>query len=111
MKTLFHVDERQKWTLVIRNVNNFLKADAKTKIEIVANSDAVLDLLAEQNQRQVDLDAIQKLIQRNIKICACSNSLNRCCPNTKLISGVEPVTAGVLEITKKQSEGYAYIKP
>ena len=42
MKVVFHVNELEKWSTVVGNINNLLKADAKMKaIEIVANGEAV----------------------------------------------------------------------
>ena len=45
IKAVFHIDETEKWKLVIGNIKNLIKAltDTPFEIEIVANSVAVFE--------------------------------------------------------------------
>lgn len=109
VRVIFHVDEMEKWGVVLKNVSNLLHAVdvEKSNIEVLANSEAVkfynattLDKeLAEQNSK-------------GVKFAACNNALNLFkMKKDDLFDFVSIVPVGVLEIINKEAEGYAYIKP
>nr|WP_122013186.1 DsrE family protein [Maliibacterium massiliense] len=112
MKVLYHVDERERWGMLLGNVANML-AYAKEQgtpfaIEVVANGPAVQDLVAQQSALE---DRLAQICAQ-ARICACNNALGMfgIAPET-LYSFVRVVPAGVVEIAARQQEGYAYIKP
>jgi len=112
-KVIIHIDELNKWKLVLSNVKNLLnvRENDSMVIEVLANSEAVK--YYDKNQ---ELDAvtheIESLSERGVKFVACNNALiaNNISKET-LISCVNVVPAGVVELVMKQNEGYAYIKP
>ena len=113
MKVIFHIDELKKWELTIGNVKNMLlygkeNHEAYT-IEIVANAEAVEYLCHRNDEFQA---VMEKLSEDGVSITACHHALmSRGISNGELYSFVEVVPAGVVELAKKQQEGYSYIKP
>lgn len=110
-KVIFHVDELDKWKLLLKNVSNLLDAIDVNEysIEVLANSEAVKFYDSNFNS---DISVIQNLNSNGVKFVACNNALTA--NNIKkenLIYFIEVVPVGVLELINKQSEGYAYIKP
>ena len=108
-KTIVHIDELSKWTLALGNVRNLLKAEGDTfTVEVLANSEAV--------KRYIRTEAgdpeLKDLLDQGVRFVACNNALkaNKLLPED-LLEGVEVVPAGVVELIKKQAEGYAYLKP
>ena len=110
-KVIFHVDELDKWKLLIKNVSNLLEViDVyEYSIEVLANSEAVKFYDSNFNS---DINVIENLNSNGVKFVACNNALiaNKI-KKEDLIYFIEVVQVGVLELINKQSEGYAYIKP
>lgn len=61
MHVVFHINEEERWDMVVSNVNNFLAEEGDTKISIVANGHAVNyylnDELSDMILNQVDVVA------------------------------------------------------
>lgn len=111
IKVVFHIDEIEKWGLVIANVRNLLKGIeiAESEIEIVANSKAVLSYVKKQDNEE---SIFEELSTKGVQIVACNNALASLkVERESLYSYVRVVPIGVKEIIEKQQEGYAYIKP
>lgn len=113
MNVIFHVDEVEKWELAIGNIKNILVYGKENHdsyhIEVVANSDAV-ECLSHRNDEYQGV--MEKLSEDGVTICACHNALmKKGISNGELYSFVEVVPAGVVELAKRQQEGYSYIKP
>ena len=108
LKVLFHIDEMEKWNLVLVNANNFLDGREDSDILVVANSVAVKGYLPE-----FDLfNMVDKLHRRGVLFSACSNALKaNNISKDDIGKFIKVVPAGVIEIAKKQREGYSYIKP
>ncbi len=115
MKTLLHIDDSEKWGIALGNARNLVKYAEQTglvfELEIIANGKAVEEL-AEDKSRQDGLYAeIEDLALETVKFAACRNALNRYeIKESSLIPFVEVVPAGIAEITKKQHDGFAYMK-
>ena len=112
MNVIYHINEPEKWEFVISNVKTMLmygKEHHETfHMEIVANADAVNCLCRRNDEYQA---AMEKLSEDGILIMACHNSLiKRGINSNELYSFVDVVASGVVELTKKQTEGFAYIK-
>lgn len=112
-KVIFHIDEINKWKLLLGNVSNFLNGidSQKFYVEVLANSEAVkyydtsLGLAA-------DINTMEDLNKKGVKFAACNNALTSYdIKKDNIINFVDIVPAGVVELVEKQSEGYAYIKP
>lgn len=116
MKVLYHIDAESQWHMVLENVKNMLKYGKENQvefeIEVVANGIAVVGLLqhvAEKSKWYLEMDELYK---EKVVFAACNNALNKFNPgNLPLCAFVTVVPAGVVEIAKKQEEGYSYIKP
>ncbi len=112
-KVIFHVDEINKWELLLKNVSNLLhgRANNTFHVEILANSEAVtyFDINRDMN---ADIKTMERLNKEGVKFVACNNAImaNNIEKNN-IIPFVDIVPAGIIELIVKQSEGYAYIRP
>lgn len=51
-------------------------------------------------------------MDNGVKLIACNNSLNAFeLPKEDILAGVEVVAAGMVEMVKRQADGYMYIRP
>lgn len=110
LKALFHVDEVNKWRLALTNIRNLL-ADTEVRgveVELVANGPAVVSYV-----RDAALgNELRALANEGVRFVACRNALrgNHIAEET-LPDFVQVVPAGVSELIRRQSEGFAYVKP
>lgn len=112
MKVIFHIDERNKWNILISNVKNMLSYYGSNKqqvdIIVLVNAEAVIDCKSDSKI----IAALVNLLAHAVTICVCQNSLDsRSIVKDDLIAGINVVASGVVELALKQQEGYAYIKP
>lgn len=114
-KVIFHIDELNKWNLVLKNVSNLLAAIGKNSfyIEVLANAEAVKAYNISSEEIDINVvNSLKELNAKGIKFVACNNALKGFNLEKKDINPfVEVVPAGVLELVEKQMEGYSYIKP
>lgn len=115
MKICFHVDELERWKTCFANIKNTLNycddKDTGCDVVVIANSEAVDDL-AQSKTNEDQQHLIQDLVSKGVKIAACRNALAaRDIEIADLIPGVDTVPAGIIALTEKQQEGYAYIRP
>lgn len=108
-KVVFHIDEMAKWSLVLSNAKNIL-ADLGENVEVVvlANAEAVKGYLESS-----EFDGpIQELMDEKVRFVACRNALkaNEISVD-QLMEKMNVVPAGVSELVKLQSQGYAYVRP
>lgn len=113
IKVIFHIDEVRKWELLLKNIMNLMQAVniENSNIEVLANSEAVkfYDL---NNNSDIAIKSIESLSKKGIKFAACNNALNSYnIKKENMVSSIEIVPVGVLELINKQKKGYAYIKP
>ena len=109
IKAIFHIDEIEKWNLLIGNVENLLNSleNMDYEIEILANSKAVI-----QYKKDNDNSKLENLSNRKVDIIACNNALNSQRITKEMLPHyVRVVPVGVKELIEKQFDGYAYIKP
>ena len=109
LKGIFHIDESDKWKLVINNVSNLLKDSPDSRIEIVANSEAVHGFVEAESPFRRELE---QLSRDHVRLCACRKALKgRGIAGGDIFDFIEVVPSGVREILERQQEGYGYIKP
>jgi len=112
VKALFHIDEPEKWPLLVQNVRNLIQAldERERDVEILANSAAVAELVGDRGGQ---IRGIGELAAADVRLAACRNSLKAMrIPESALPGYVVVVPVGVLEIIdRRQAEGFAYIKP
>lgn len=111
-KVIFHIDEMSKWNLLLANVNNLKKElNDSVLIEVLANSEAVKYFI-QSNMDENSYSKVMRLVKQDVQFIVCNNSLKSNDINPEsLIPNVKVVPSGVVELTLKQHDGYAYIKP
>lgn len=100
----------QKWNLALNNAKNVqtdLGAD-KTEIEIVAYGPGIGMLKADA----LVANRVEDAVAAGVSVVACENTmkaqkLGRDDMNRK----VDYVAAGVVELMRRQQQGYAYVRP
>lgn len=101
----------QKWNLALNNAKNVQDdlggADA-VDIEIVVYGPGIGMLKADSPVGKRIADALKA----NVKVVACENTMkNFKLAYADMLPAIGYVPAGVVELMKKQQEGYAYIRP
>ncbi|MDO4536166.1 MAG: DsrE family protein [Clostridium perfringens] len=111
MKILLHVTELDKVETSLGNAKNFLGMDKEAKIEILLNGSAAISL-QEKVAKNINIYGnLSELSEKEVDICVCNNSLKRFdIDKEKLCSFVKIVPVGIIEVAKKQEEGYSYAK-
>jgi intracellular sulfur oxidation DsrE/DsrF family protein len=114
-KVIFHIDELNKWNLVLKNVSNLLAAigNSSFQIEVLANAEAVKAYNTSSKEIDPNISNLsEELNAKGVKFVACNNALKGFGLQKEDINFfVDIVPAGVLELAEKQMEGYSYIKP
>ena len=112
MKAVFHHsnDDADLHERVVGNVANLLDDDSidLDAVAVVTNSGG-LALVTEDSPEH---ERVEKLVERGVAFKQCRNTIAGTDTTAEdLIDGVDLVPAGVGELTRLQTEGYAYIKP
>ncbi|WP_427911462.1 DsrE family protein [Ramlibacter sp. MMS24-I3-19] len=112
-RLLIHVSENEpaRWNMALgnaRNAQDEVGGPDKIDIEIVSNGPSVLMLKSGSPIAERILEATKT----GVKVVACENSMK----GLKLAkSDMQPavgyVPAGIIELTRKQQEGWAYVRP
>lgn len=108
MKAIFHIQEKEHWKTLYNNLKNYLKeaGDEESDLLVLVNAEAILEF-----KEPTDEQTMKELIEKGVVFEACRNALKSyAIPEDSLIDGVVIVGAGVYELTKRQHEGYAYIR-
>ncbi|MFA5974014.1 MAG: DsrE family protein [Lentimicrobiaceae bacterium] len=112
-KVVFHLDEsvKARADLVLGNITNLIDdlGEDNVTIELVANSEGVIAFLKEPGWH---LSKIEGLMAKGVRFIVCANSMHQAgLTIDSFMAQINVVPAGVSEIVKKQSEGWAYIRP
>lgn len=110
MKIIIHIDEIEKWPMVLSNLAHLNEhyVNSDDVIELLVNGPAVLALQTSQARSA----SIQSALQPQNQLAVCQNSLDQRQINPgSLISAAKVVPSGVVELVEKQSAGYAYLRP
>jgi intracellular sulfur oxidation DsrE/DsrF family protein len=99
-----------KWNLALNNAKN-LQADLGTgnvEIEIVAYGPGIAMLKADS----IVGNRIGEALGHGVKVSACENTMHgQKLVKADMLDGIGYVPAGVVEIMRKQQEGWAYLRP
>lgn len=110
METVFHLSagDAADWNRAIASVSNFLDDDrVDAEPVLVVNGNAAYAVV---EASPVD-DDIRDLLTSGVEVCVCENSLAARDINPKnLIAGVDIVSSGVGEVTRRQAGGAAYVE-
>ncbi|HXZ93821.1 MAG TPA: DsrE family protein [Burkholderiales bacterium] len=99
-----------KWQLALNNAENVQQAlgKDKVKVEIVAYGPG-LNMLKADSKVAAGVNAA---MDRNVEVAACGVTMKKMkVTKADLIGGVTVVPGGVIEIMKRQSEGWSYVRP
>jgi intracellular sulfur oxidation DsrE/DsrF family protein len=112
-RVVFHLDEgnRSRVKMALANVENLIADLGQDKVEValVANGEGVIALLEIPGLYKQE---IEKLAAKGVRFFACAHSLSVMgLGEDALLDLVEVVPAGVSELTRRQAEGWAYIRP
>lgn len=104
-------NDPQKWNLALnnaRNVQDDLGGPEATALEIVVYGPGIGMLKADSPVAKRVADALGK----GIKLVACENTMKaQRLTYGDMLPNIGYVSAGVVELMKKQREGWAYIRP
>jgi intracellular sulfur oxidation DsrE/DsrF family protein len=103
-------DDPVKWNLALNNAQNMQQAlgKDKVKIEIVAYGPG-LKMLKADSRVAARLNAA---LDSSVELAACGTTMKKMkITKADLIGGATVVPGGVIEIMKRQSEGWSYIRP
>ena len=111
-KVVFQVsdNEPQKWYLTLSNAKNVQQelGMKNVQIEIVVYGPGLDMVLLETEMAE----KIDEAISRGVKIVACENTMiGRKLTHADMYPSIGYVKAGVVELMKRQREGWAYIRP
>ena len=99
-----------KWNLALNNAQNMQQALGKDKvrIEIVAYGPG-LNMLKADSKVAGRLNAA---LDNNVDLAACATTMKKMkVTKADLVGGATVVPGGVIEIMKRQSQGWSYIRP
>ena len=102
--------EAQRWNMALNNIRNLQTelGAANVEVELVAYGPGINMLKADATTANRISDAIKS----GVKIVACENSLKAMKVSKDDMHGeIGYVPAGVVEIMRKQQEGWAYLRP
>ncbi|WP_111639019.1 DsrE family protein [Marinomonas shanghaiensis] len=112
VNVVFHIDEMDKWSLLLANVRNLVKVvdNASSNIVVLSNAKAVL--VFDDSASLTHVHLMQELSRQGVEFSVCQNSLNGVGIAIDLLPEyVKVVPVGVLSLIEKQADGFAYIKP
>ena len=99
-----------KWNLALNNVKNVQQAFGadKVEVEIVVYGPGIGMLKADSSVA----NRIEDAKKSNVAIVACENTMKaNKLTKEDMLPNTSYVTAGAVEIMKKQKEGYSYLRP
>ncbi|AJA46820.1 hypothetical protein CPAST_c07200 [Clostridium pasteurianum DSM 525 = ATCC 6013] len=111
-KILFHIDELNKWDLLLKDVSisiNFYR-DIDFHIYVLATSEAV-KFYNSKDISYTHLDFMEYLANNNVEFAAGKEDMDYYDIDLKnLVQFVQVVPSGSLELVNRQKEGYTYLK-
>jgi hypothetical protein len=111
-KVVFQVSDPVpgKWSLTLNNVSNLQDAlgDKNVEIEVVVYGPGI-DMLKLDSPVS---DRINDAVNAGVKIVACENTMKaKKLTKDDMLGSIGYVPGGVVEIVKREGEGWAYIRP
>lgn len=112
VRVVFQVsdDDAKKWNLALNNVKNVQQELGATNVEIeIVTYGPGINMLKFESTVS---DRVDEALKSGIKIVACENTMKAMkIGKADMMSTIGYVPGGVVEIIKKQIEGFAYIRP
>lgn len=112
MKIILHVNQLDRWNMALGNIENLLNLDTDLELEMLVHGEAIVNYTKEKAEVLKIYDKLKELAEKGVVFTACNNTLNNLNISVdQLCEFIEVVPDGVMELAKKQSEGFYYIKP
>ncbi len=99
-----------KWNLALNNAKNIQKdlGKANVELEIVVFGPGIGMLKAESEVG----NRVGEAVEAGIKVVACENTMrNQKLTKDDMLGSIGYVPAGVVEIMRKQQQGFSYLRP
>jgi|SRR5690554_1334017 len=113
MKTIFHIEECDKWEINLERVNNVLDYQGDSdgfQTVIIVNGEAAQRLKEKEAKRFGIFNELKKITDK-ADIVVCNTTLeNENIKAEELCSFVSTIPNYIDEIISKQNEGFAYVK-
>lgn len=93
----------------VRHVKSMSEAYPESEFEMVIYSGALPMMLKSKSSVVTEIESLAKSSNVTLKVCAMSLKKHQL-TDKDLISGVETVPDGIMEIVNKQNQGWGYIK-
>jgi hypothetical protein len=93
----------------VRHVKSMSEAYPESEFEMVIYSGALPMMLKSKSSVITEIESLAKSSNVTLKVCAMSLKKHQL-TDKDLISGVETVPDGIMEIVNKQNQGWGYIK-
>jgi intracellular sulfur oxidation DsrE/DsrF family protein len=104
-------DGPERWEGIIRNIENVRAALGETNVDVeVVVYGKALPLLLKTNAAQEE--KLRTLSMGGVRFAACENTMKqRKVTHDNLFPFVHTVDSGAAELIRKQTDGWAYLKP
>jgi intracellular sulfur oxidation DsrE/DsrF family protein len=114
-KVVYHINDTASQALAgLRNIRNHLDTDPKAEITVVTHAfgvDFLMEGMKDRNENSF-ASTVAALKNRGVKFQVCEITLqNRNLKREQFIMEADFVPSGVVQLTKLQRQGHAYIKP
>ncbi|MGB3944342.1 MAG: DsrE family protein [Methanothrix sp.] len=109
-RAVIHLTEMERASLALNNVANLLSdlGEDETEVEVVANSEGTRAL----SKAGPFVERIGELAGRGTRFVVCARSLAALgMRQEEFVDDVEVVPSGTGELVKRQTEGWAYVRP
>ena len=114
-KVIIHVNEMDRWDVALGNVANLFLSVGDDNVDAIVLGNGNSVVVYEDLQK---IKVMSDLSKKGARFRACRNSLNKMktegkisITESELPDFVEIVPAGIVEVIRRQHEGYAYVKP
>jgi intracellular sulfur oxidation DsrE/DsrF family protein len=111
-KVVFQVSDGdpKKWNLALNNIRNVQEALGKDKVEVeLVVYGPGIDMLKAES---VAGNRVNDAVADGAKVVACENTMEaQKLTKEDMLKSIGYVQAGVIELIKRQQQGYAYIRP
>lgn len=111
IKVVFDVTSSDPGThkSTLRHVTMMSQAYPDSEFEVVGYSGSLDMFLADKSSVKSEMESLLKTENVSFKVCAATMKRHKA-TKEDLVSGVEPVPDGIMEIILKQQQGWGYIK-
>lgn len=113
LKAVFHINfaDPERHEHALGNIENVLKevGDDQVTIEVVCHGKGLAMLVEEKSSLK---EKIAGLSAKKVRFKACENTMRKeKITKEQLLSGVDTVPSGAVEVVRKQRDGFSYFKP